>query len=149
VHTDYGHIEHFKPKALFPELTFEWDNLLLACGRCNGTENKGEQWFSESEQQLVNPVTELPEDFFEFYFDENTLLALVIPKNFRGDVSEQVYGLNREELRRQRSKFVRNLIALAHFYHENAEAKSILDAAIENGGEYAAFARMVKNKYAI
>ena len=41
-HIDYGHIEHFRPKALteFYELAVDWDNLLLACGRCNGPENK-------------------------------------------------------------------------------------------------------------
>ena len=42
-HIDYGHIEHFKPKSTpaYFELAVEWDNLLLACGRCNGAENKG------------------------------------------------------------------------------------------------------------
>lgn len=30
-------IEHFKPKVLYPELTFEWTNYLLACSACNST----------------------------------------------------------------------------------------------------------------
>lgn len=28
-------IEHFKPKTLYPELTFAWTNYLLACSSCN------------------------------------------------------------------------------------------------------------------
>ena len=28
-------IEHIRPKALFPEYTFAWENYLLACGKCN------------------------------------------------------------------------------------------------------------------
>jgi len=42
-HIDYGHIEHFKPKGTpaYYEFAVEWNNLLLACGRCNGAENKG------------------------------------------------------------------------------------------------------------
>lgn len=28
-------IEHFKPKSLFPELCFVWDNYLYACSGCN------------------------------------------------------------------------------------------------------------------
>lgn len=28
-------VEHIRPKALYPEQTFVWTNLLLACGRCN------------------------------------------------------------------------------------------------------------------
>jgi len=30
-------VEHFKPKAFYPELTFVWDNYLYACGPCNRT----------------------------------------------------------------------------------------------------------------
>ena len=28
-------IEHIKPKNLYPERTFVWENYLLACGQCN------------------------------------------------------------------------------------------------------------------
>ena len=28
-------IEHIKPKDLYPERTFVWENYLLACGQCN------------------------------------------------------------------------------------------------------------------
>jgi uncharacterized protein (TIGR02646 family) len=33
-------IEHFRPKDLYPDLTFVWENYLLACGRCNGTSKR-------------------------------------------------------------------------------------------------------------
>lgn len=29
-------IEHIRPKAFFPDLTFRWANYLFACGPCNG-----------------------------------------------------------------------------------------------------------------
>ena len=29
-------VEHIKPKDLYPEQVFVWENYLLACGRCNG-----------------------------------------------------------------------------------------------------------------
>lgn len=29
-------IEHFKPKSIYPEHTFDWGNFLYACGICNG-----------------------------------------------------------------------------------------------------------------
>lgn len=32
---EFGHIEHRKPKKKFPEDTYDWDNLHLACTRCN------------------------------------------------------------------------------------------------------------------
>ena len=29
-------VEHIKPKDLYPEFVFVWDNYLFACGNCNG-----------------------------------------------------------------------------------------------------------------
>jgi len=33
-------IEHFRPKTLYPELTFVWENYLLACSTCNSVSKK-------------------------------------------------------------------------------------------------------------
>lgn len=38
----FDHIEHRKPKSCFPEETFNWDNLHLACEKCNIA--KGDKW---------------------------------------------------------------------------------------------------------
>lgn len=35
-------IEHYRPKALYPERTFDWFNYLYACGSCN--RNKGDRF---------------------------------------------------------------------------------------------------------
>ena len=32
-------VEHIKPKDLYPEYVFVWENYLLACGPCNGGKN--------------------------------------------------------------------------------------------------------------
>lgn len=37
-----AHVEHFKPKALFPTLAYEWKNYFLGCPGCNGA--KGDKW---------------------------------------------------------------------------------------------------------
>jgi uncharacterized protein (TIGR02646 family) len=34
-------VEHVRPKSLYPELTFDWLNLLLVCGSCNTVKNDG------------------------------------------------------------------------------------------------------------
>jgi uncharacterized protein (TIGR02646 family) len=34
-------VDHVRPKSLYPELTFDWLNLLLVCGRCNTVKNDG------------------------------------------------------------------------------------------------------------
>ena len=35
------HVEHVKPRTLYPKLETKWDNFLLSCATCNGTDNKG------------------------------------------------------------------------------------------------------------
>lgn len=35
-------VEHFKPKALFPSLAYDWLNYFLGCFGCNGA--KGDKW---------------------------------------------------------------------------------------------------------
>jgi uncharacterized protein (TIGR02646 family) len=32
-------VEHFRPKDLYPEMVFVWENYLYACGPCNGPKN--------------------------------------------------------------------------------------------------------------
>ena len=82
-----------------------------------------------------------------FLFDKATRVALVLPKNTRGDTSERIYGLNKPELVKHRSKVVRKLVAFALCYHKLQEARDALDEAISDDEEYSAFARMVKAKF--
>lgn len=60
---DSGHIEveHFNPKSLYPEETFQWNNLLPACRRCNGSKDDHDT----RAKPLVNPYIDNPEDFFD------------------------------------------------------------------------------------
>jgi uncharacterized protein (TIGR02646 family) len=39
------HVDHFRPKSRFPKLETEYQNLLYACGICNG--HKGNDWPSD------------------------------------------------------------------------------------------------------
>jgi uncharacterized protein (TIGR02646 family) len=145
---DYGDIEHFKPKSKFPELAVSWENLFLSCAKCNGAGQKGDKWPTDDEGgPLINPCEENPDNFFAFEFDELALVAIVKPKNKRGSVSELVFGLNKHSLLKDRSTFVRKLVIIAKNYKEDAEARAIIDEAVKNSGEYAAFAMMIKSKY--
>lgn len=145
---DYGDIEHFRPKSKFPELAVTWENLLLSCKRCNGTSQKSDHWPGPKEGgPLVNPCEENPDKFFEFVYDKKTKVSFVKPKNQRGKVSEQIFGLNRTSLLQDRSEYIRKLLVIAHNYKKSSEAREIIDEAVKDSGEYAAFARMVKKKF--
>lgn len=49
-------VEHIKPKNLYPEATFVWDNYAYACGPCNGPKNNRFAVFS-SATGLLTDVT--------------------------------------------------------------------------------------------
>jgi uncharacterized protein (TIGR02646 family) len=146
-HVDYGHIEHFRPKALpaYFELAVEWENLLLACGRCNGAEHKGVKFPGPAEGgPLVNPTEENPAEHLHFDFDPCAKLANVLGGTERGETTWRTLGLNRPELVRRRSDFVKKLWVIGTRYHQDPEAREIIDLAVKDDAEYAAFARELK-----
>lgn len=141
-HVDYGYIEHYRPKSVFPGLTFEWTNLLLACGVCNGAGYKGDN-FPEEEQDgpIVNPCDDDPALNFSFHYDPICRIASVYGTTPRGKTTEKLLGLNRHELRAYRSCQVAKLHVLAHYAATDIEAKMLFEEAIKDSAEYAAFAR--------
>lgn len=143
-HIDYGHIEHFKPKShnAYRSLTFEWTNLLLACGVCNGAEHKGTKFPSTAEGgPFINPCDDEPNDHFDFVYDTVAKLATVVGKTTRGTSTETLIGLNRYNLREQRSKQVQRLLFIKMHAQTDPEAAEIFRQAKLDSAEYAAFAR--------
>lgn len=95
-------IDHFRPKNLYPELTFEWANYLLACSACNSnakrdkfaifdannnsqTVTKDNRFqidpFIKADSALINPRYEDPLEFLRidilnsFYFQARPHLS--------------------------------------------------------------------------
>lgn len=144
-HIDYGHIEHYRPKSGRrgrPDLIFEWTNLLLACGICNGGEYKSDR-FPEADEDgpIVNPCEDDPVQHFNFHFDPVVKLASVFGCTPRGILTEKLLGINRPELRSYRSTRIRHLAALAKFAESDGEAGELLQLAKQSDAEYAAFAQ--------
>ena len=48
-----GHVEHFKPKKLFPSFAYRWLNYFLGCEACNLS--KGSKWPAVHEGSYVRP----------------------------------------------------------------------------------------------
>ncbi len=51
-----GQVEHFRPKSKYPNLEFEWTNLLWSCWKCNHSKLAK---FDE-EFPIINPTIENP-----------------------------------------------------------------------------------------
>jgi uncharacterized protein (TIGR02646 family) len=58
----YMEVDHFKPKSLYPESVFEWNNLLPSCRQCNGIKNN----YDTGGALLINPYEADPEDAFYY-----------------------------------------------------------------------------------
>jgi uncharacterized protein (TIGR02646 family) len=143
-HIDYGHIEHFKPKSntAYRVLAFEWTNLVLACGVCNGAEHKGTKFPLAAEGgPFVNPCDDEPNDHFDFVYDPKAKLATVIGTTPRGATTEKLIGLNRHDLRQYRSELVKKLLCVKMHAQTDPYAAEIMQQAKLDSAEYAAFAR--------
>jgi uncharacterized protein (TIGR02646 family) len=143
-HVDYGHIEHYRPKSGprgRPDLCFEWTNLLLACGICNGGDFKSHHFPEAADGgPIINPCDEDPAVHFEFRFDAKLGLASVYGTTKRERTTEKLIGLNRPELRSYRSRQVKKLAVLKRLADTNAEARQLFEEAKQPSSEYSAFA---------
>ncbi len=123
-------------------LTFDWGNLLLACGVCNGAGHKGDRFPVAGEGgPIVNPCNDQPSHHLRFHYDMAAEVASVHGSSPRGKVTESLLGLNRSDLRAHRSLFVKKLIVLADYAKTDPRAGELMKLCVANEAEYAAFAR--------
>ncbi|GAA3056734.1 HNH endonuclease [Actinokineospora globicatena] len=94
-------IDHFSPVALTPLLAFAWHNHLLACSVCN-SHHKRDQFPRDARGKplLLDPTVDDP---FE-HLALSLTLGRYRPLTERGEVTEQVCGLNRDILTRGRQQ---------------------------------------------
>lgn len=105
-------VEHFKPKSKYPNFTFEWENLLPACRRCNGSKDDHDTEL----EPIVNPYLQNPSDFFLY---ESLSIKPIIGENYEVAVRTiEVCGLNTIRLWKPRSQILVSL----HDFEKSLEA---------------------------
>lgn len=55
-------VEHFHPKSIYTNETFEWDNLFSACVSCNRPKGN----FDTVSEPFIHPVNDDPEEFLTY-----------------------------------------------------------------------------------
>lgn len=66
-HRASAHIDHFKPKSQFPELTYEWENLFLSCIAPNNSfcaMYKDDKMNPYKNLEILKPDADNPNDYF-------------------------------------------------------------------------------------
>jgi 5-methylcytosine-specific restriction endonuclease McrA len=121
-HVAHEHIEHIKPKAVnkFPKLTFSWENLGIACPKCNM--NKSDLY--DEEHPFINPYQDQPSNHF-YAFGPYIFHK---PGDKRGEITEVTIKINRAELIEQRVERIRLLRVLADKFAN--EKNKILKSSI-------------------
>ena len=97
-------VEHFKPKSLYPELAFDWDNLLPACRRCN----EAKLQHDTGSDPIINPCVEDPETLLTYDF----IQICPIPGTDKEKIAQttiDVCGLNCSRLYQARSNLMLEL----------------------------------------
>ena len=94
-------IEHFWPRAVYPDRAFDWLNYLIACSRCNSNFKRDQFPLDGGGQPLlINPTEEDPLEHLAF--SPTTGLYATRPGSTKGDPSLEVFGINRATLSRGR-----------------------------------------------
>jgi uncharacterized protein (TIGR02646 family) len=144
----YGAIEHFKPKGLYPDLTFDWNNLLLSCDICNDAGHKGTKFPIDDigHPLLLDPTDGItdPNNHLDFSWDSVTGLSSIYGLDERGKAVETIFDLNgrngRQDLIVYRSKYIKKLFALLRLAQTgDREAIDLLHEACRPTEEYSAF----------
>ena len=82
------HIDHFRPKSLYPQGVVEWENLLPSCADCN----RSKQAFNPEKEPMVNPCEDDPRQLF--YLDNFRYKSLKRDRNCKANITIAVLGLN-------------------------------------------------------
>lgn len=142
--TSNGQIEHIAPKAYYryPQFTFTFLNLVMACGYCNGFDKKSTVDTIDSKHKLykrckfsiVHPYFDNPELFYEW--DDKGVEILVSIKDAEPDIQEkaknsiEIFGLaepTMSELRAQQVRFEE----YKNKFHLSNDDENLLEEAIE------------------
>lgn len=119
----YIEVEHFHPKAKYPDKTFEWENFLPCCRTCNG--NKGDH--DTLSDPILNPFDIEPDQYLEVDFlklkakDDNKIAKSTL----------KVCGLNSTRLYRPRSEICKTFSQYEDELENHLEEYEDLETSIK------------------
>jgi uncharacterized protein (TIGR02646 family) len=98
-------IEHFYPKANFPQRMFRWDNFLRGCKNCNNAKLARFPMDAQGQPLLVDPTADEPFHFLRWDFQTGqTLVNPTEPQRTRGETTRGLFDLDQEPLCEERRK---------------------------------------------
>jgi len=120
----FTNIEHFYPKSLYPDFTFEYDNLFTSCPKCNISKSDYDTMYN----RILNPVGDNPENYISY----PELRITATPHSPDVSLAERTIeccGLDRIELSRERSKLLLAFYEVEDNVKEKLEEYNLLSQA--------------------
>ena len=120
------HIDHYKKKSIFPLLTFDWNNFIVATMNNEfGANYKDSNYKIKKEEyaEILNPVIDEIQQYFEYMtWGEVKPKHTLSEEDFlKADKTIIVFNLNHNSLKRRR----RNLIKMASSYKDFTKSEKI------------------------
>ncbi len=111
---DDSHIEHFFPRAKFPELTFDWNNLFGSCNNqytCGVFKDGGKNPYHVRHKLLIKPDEDDPQRFFRYYKNGRISVknGLSDANYLRAKESIKAFNLNHPPLTKIRQRYLEPL----------------------------------------
>lgn len=118
------HIDHYHTRNLFPDETFNYENLLVSCNAENyGAKYKDKQVKGKADyDKLLNPVTDVPSDYLEYTFMGE---MRAIGENERGAHTIEYFNLNERSLVNRRRNAVYCLQSMQDELNEDEVVEAI------------------------
>lgn len=118
------HIDHFHTRNLFPEKTFDYNNMLVACNSENyGAKYKDKQIKNKADYDvLINPVVDDPSDYMEYTF---TGEMEAINQNQKGIQTINYFNLNELRLVDRRKGAILSLLNMQDVLNEDEIVEAI------------------------
>lgn len=133
-------VEHFWPKAPYPDRMFHWPNLLLCCTECGRL--KGDRFpLAAGQPLLIDPTVDEPWEYLDFDPDTGNLVARFDQKadrySFRGKGTVEVLQLDRREaLAAGYRKTFRRLSRLVEQFIERGEKSDDLYSTLRDADDH-------------
>lgn len=127
----YCHIDHYRKRSMFPELIFDWNNLIVATNDdIFGARYKDAIIENDDYNDIFNPVIDIVENYFNYttWGEVTPKTAISNEDNQKVKKTIEVFNLNHKSLKDRR----KNLVSIISCYRE-MEKEDIL-AAFENSG---------------
>lgn len=140
IYDNEGHIEHVKPRDLYPKEFQNYYNLMISCDEKNSC---GKYKGNKYDENFINPIIDNPEDYFNY----NIASGEIVPKNSdensngykRAKYTIDTLNLNSYELKNARMNLVdmlsvytgENKEYIRYFLDSRHDFKSLIKLCME------------------